>query len=62
MLHFNDSCNIACSSIVRELCLLIKMLVVHLQLLWFICQSVLGQDTEPQIAPDGCVNVCVRVP
>ncbi len=26
------------------------------QLLWPTCESVLGQDTEPLIAPDGCTN------
>ncbi len=35
------------------------------RLLWSTCRGVLGQDTEPQIAPDGCtigVKVCVCVP
>lgn len=39
---------------------LIAGLVVHTQLILSACQSVSGQCTEHQIAPDG-VNVCVRV-
>ncbi len=27
-----------------------------LRLLWSTCRNVLGQDTEPQIAPDGCAT------
>ncbi len=34
--------------------------VIHLSGRWFDPQSVLGQDAEPQIAPDGCsISVCI---
>ncbi len=37
-------------------------MVLHLLVCTCMCPSVLGQDTEPQIAPEGCaIGVCVSV-